>query len=299
MRKQITKGRLFITALVVAGMATLGLVPAASAHTGEWAKFNNCPTTNPNVFKCLQAVVGKGEVVLGKKKVPVVNPVTLQGGFSAPTLNPETFEFSSNFYGATNGVTLSKNPQPVPGGLSGLINCKEISSWLVRIGCETVFENGLTGLNATLELAQPATNIKISETNLILEEGTVLEMPLKVHLENPLLGDSCYIGSSTAPLKWKLTAGETEPPAGTAPITGSGGEPELKEENLILQVNGASLVDNAWSAPVANGCGGPIVELILDPIVNSSIGLPTAAGKNVAILNNTISESQASVVSEH
>ena len=180
-RKQITKARLFITALAVAGVAMVGFVPAASAHTGEWAKFNYCPSTNPEVFKCLQAVVSEGEVVLGKKNVPVVNPVTLQGGFSAPELNEETFEFSSNFYGATNGDTLSKTPQPVPGGLAGLINCKEIHSWLIRIGCESVFENGLTGLNATLELAQPATNIKISETNIVIEEGVALEMPLKVH----------------------------------------------------------------------------------------------------------------------
>jgi hypothetical protein len=268
-------------------------VPAASAHTGEWAKFNYCPSTSAGVAKCLQAVVTKGQVVLGKKSVPVVNPVTLQGGLSAPSAGFRTM------YAATNGETLTKTPQPVPGGLAGIINCKEISSWLVRIGCEAVFENGLTGLNATLELAKPASEVRVNEINLAFEEGTALEMPVKVHLENPLLGSTCYIGSSSSPLLWKLTTGETSPPAGTEPLVGSGGEAEFKEGGTLLQINDALLVENNWSAPHASGCGGPIVELILDPIIDSQIGLPSAAGKNTASLTNTISLATAEAVNSH
>jgi len=294
MRKRITKARLFGTTLAVAGLTTLGFASGASAHTGEWAKFNNCPSTNPSARKCLQAVVTKGQVVLGKKTVPVVNPQTLQGGLTAP--NEEGFR---SMVAATNGETLTKTPQPVPGGLAGIINCKEISNFLVRIGCETVFENGLTGLNATLELAKPASEVKINETNLALEEGTALTLPVKVHLENPLLGSACYIGSSSTPLIWNLTTGVTSPPAGTAPITGFGGLAEFKEEGALLQINGTDLVENNWAAPSASGCGGAIVELILDPIINSEIGLPSAAGKNVANLTNTISLATAEAVNKH
>jgi hypothetical protein len=294
MRKQVTKARLFCTALAVAGVATASFVPAASAHTGEFAKFNNCPSTSPGVSKCLQAVVTKGEVVLGKKKVPVVKPVTLQGG-----LSEANEEGVRTMFAATNGETLTKAPQAVPGGLAGLINCKEISSFLVRIGCETIFENGLTGLNATLELAKPASEVKVSEGNLAFEFGAALVLPVKVHLENPLLGSTCYIGSSSAPLIWNLTTGETSPPAGTAPIFGSSGEGEFKEEGRIFQINNADLVDNGWSAPTATGCGGPIVELILDPIVNSSVGLASPAGKNVANLTNTVSLATATAVNSH
>jgi hypothetical protein len=293
MRKQMTKARLFCAAMMVAGVATVSFVPAASAHTGEWAKFNNCPSTTSGVVKCLQAVVTKGEVVIGNKKVPVVNPVTLQGGLSKPT------EGFRNMFAATNGETLTKVQQPVPGGLAGIINCKEISNFLVRIGCETVFENGLTGLNATLELAKPASEVRISEINLAFEEGIALAMPVKVHLENPLLGSSCYIGSSSAPLQWNLTSGATMPPAGTESIRGFGGLAEFKEESTLLQINGADLVENNWSAPTASGCGGAIVELILDPIINSEIGLPSAAGKNVANLTNTISLATTEAVNKH
>jgi len=293
MRMQMTKARLFCVALLVAGLATLGVVPAASAHEGEWAKFNYCPSTSEGVAKCMQSVVSEGEVVIGTKRVPVVNPVTLQGGLSEPSSGFRTM------FAATNGETLSKTPQPVPGGLAGLINCKEIENWLVRIGCEATFENGLTGLNATLELARPASEVRVNELNLAFQRGIALEMPVKVHLENPLLGSSCYIGSSSSPLLWHLTSGLTSPPEGTEPIRGFGGHAEFKESGTLLQINGAKLVDNAWPAPSAQGCGGAIVEYILDPIVNASVGLPSAAGTNVASLTNTISVATSTAVNNH
>jgi hypothetical protein len=293
MRTQITKAKLSCAALLVVAMASLGIVPAASAHTGEWAKFNNCPSTNPSARKCIQAVVTGGEVVLGKKTVPVVNAQTLQGGLTAPVAGFRTM------IAATNGETLTPTAQPVPGGLAGIVNCKEISNFLVRLGCEAVFENGLTGLNATLELAKPASEIRVNEVNLAIEEGITMELPVKVHLENPLLGSTCYIGSSSSPLIWKLTAGTTEPPAGTEPIKGFGGEAEFKEEGTLLQINGARLVENNWSAPHSSGCGGFGVELILDPIIDGQVGLPSAAGKNVAKLTNTISLATVGAVNLH
>jgi hypothetical protein len=286
-----------LTGLAVALTVSLAMLvgaSGASAHTGEFAKFNYCPSTTAGVFKCLQSVTHSGKVVLGKKTVPIVKPVTLQGGISSPTGG------FSKFYGATNGETLSKTPQPVPGGLSGLVNCKEITvSWL-RSSCESVFENGLTGVNATLELARPASEIKVSELNLVFEEGTALQLPVRVHLENPLLGSTCYIGSSSSPIMWNLTTGVTTPPAGTAPITGSGGELEFKEEAQILELRKTKLVDNAWSAPGASGCGGFPAEYILDPIINAAVGVPAAAGKNVAALEeDTISVALAEAVNKH
>jgi hypothetical protein len=283
--------------MLAAALATVGLASSASAHTGIWAKFNNCPSTNPAAFKCINSVTTSGKVVLGKKTVPIVNPVTLQGGITEPQERGE--EFVSHLIAATNGVTLSPTPQPVPGGLSGLVNCKEISNFLVRLGCESVFENGLTGVNATLELARPASEIEISEANLAEESGVALKLPVKVHLENPLLGSACYVGSSSSPLIWNLTTGATKPPAGTAPIHGKGGKLEFREEFQLAEISGTELVDNAWSAPGANGCGGPIVELIINPIINASVGLPSAAGKNVAVLNNTSFIALSEVVNQH
>jgi hypothetical protein len=280
-------------AVAVVALGVLVAAPGASAHTGEWARFNYCPSTNPSVWKCIYSVTNGGKVVLGKKTVPIVNPVVLQGGFGY-----ENAEEESQFYAATNGVTLSKAPQPVPGGLTGLVNCKEISlSWL-RESCEAIFENGLTGVNSTLELARPASEIQISQNHLFFEEKVALRLPVKVHLENPLLGSSCYIGSSSSPLIWNLTTGETKPPAGTAPIHGATGHVRFIEEE-ILEISGNKLADNAWSAPGATGCGGWPAEYILDPIINSSVGVPAAAGKNTAILENQIFVAEAEGVNNH
>lgn len=161
----------------------------ASAHEGEWAKFNYCPSTETGVAKCLYSLTTGGEVVLGNKKVPIVNPVTLQGGLS------KVSNGFRNMFAATNGQTLSKSPQPVPGGLLGIVP-PENSPWLVKKLSAFFFENGLTGVNSTLELAGPASEILISEPNIALERGVALKLPVKVHLENPFLGSNCYVGSN-------------------------------------------------------------------------------------------------------
>jgi hypothetical protein len=286
-------------AVLAVAFASLGFAAAASAHTGEWAKFNYCPSTNPGVNKCLYSLTTSGKVVLGKKTVPIVHPVTLQGGVSKPVINEVTEEQVSTFYGATNGETLSKTPQPVPGGLTGLVNCKEISISWVRSSCEAVLENGVTGVNATLELAKPASEIRVSEINLLNSEGTALLLPVKVHLENPFLGSSCYVGSSSAPLLWNLTTGTTSPPAGVAPITGNAGTAKGTESNQILNLLGTELVDNTWSAPGASGCGGFLIEYLINPIINLQVGLPSAAGKNQAVLLTENALARAVAVNEH
>jgi len=295
MRTKLKSVRVACALAAVVALGALVAAPGASAHKGEYAEFNNCPSTNPAVEQCLYSVTTGGEVVLGSKKVPIVNPVVLQGGLTSPDES-----FFSSFVGATNGVTLSKAAQPVPGGLTGLVNCKEINNILFRIACEAVFENGLTGVNSTLELARPASEIRVSQGHLLFGDAPGLKLPVKVHLENPLFGSNCYIGSSASPLTWNLTSGTTAPPAGTKPITGSSGTIEVKgEDEGILRLNGAKFVDNTWSAPAATGCGGPGFELVLDPILDASVGVPAAAGKNTASLINVADSAPAEIVNKH
>jgi hypothetical protein len=284
-----SKGRA-IAALLIAALAVLALSASAQAKlTGAYTRFANCPYKNTEVKKCILSVTESGEIVLGSKKVPIVNPVTLQGGVGA--INEETF--AGKMFAATNGVTLSKTPQPVPGGLAGIVNCKEISEPFLKFACELTFENGLTGLNSTLELARPVSEVLVSESNLAGEEGVALKMPVKFHLENPFLGSNCYVGSSSNPVIWNLTTGTTAPPAPNSPISGAGGEGTLLEGGRIIELKNSKQVDNAWSAPGASGCGGFLVELVLDPIINAASGLPAAAGHNSAILKGTVSSSAA------
>jgi hypothetical protein len=287
MRKKQTTTRAACAAMLIVAIAMLGGAASASAKlTGEFTKFAQCPYTNTEVRRCLYSTTTGGTVVLGSKKVPIVNPVPLQGGYGPVGED----EFATKFFAAKNGITLAKVPQPVPGGLAGLVNCKEISNFLLRVSCEVTFENGLTGLNSVLELAKPASAIRISENHLAEEFDIALEMPIKIRLENPFLGENCYVGSESTPITWKLTTGTTAPPAPNTPIKGTAGALELFEEGSVLKLKQAELVDNSWSAPAANGCGG-IFSFILDPIVNASAGLPAKAGVNTAILKNDIYES--------
>jgi hypothetical protein len=270
------------TALLLVALASLALATSAAAKlTGNYTKFANCPYKDPEASKCIYSTTVGGEVVLGSKTVPIVNDVVLQGAYK-----PASGEFSE-FIAATNGITLEKVPQPVPGGLAGLINCKEITDFILRTSCEWTFENGLTGLDSTLELAKPAAAIKVSENNLGGEEGTALELPIKIRLENPFLGSDCYVGSSGTPIVWELTSGTTSPPEPNEPISGTVGEIEFLEEGRILETKGTTLVDNAWSSPGADGCGG-LFSFLLDPIINAAAGLPAAAGENTAILVNEV-----------
>ena len=288
-----------LSALLLVALVALGLTAGAQAKlTGEFTKFTYCPYKNATALKCIYSVTNSGEVVLGSKKVPIVNPVTLQGAYGTPVEEKEEAEFYP-FIAATNGITLSKTPQPVPGGLAGIVNCKLIKDFFLRISCEAAFENGLTGLNSTLELAKPASAIRISENNLAGEIGTALQLPIKIRLENPFLGSECYVGSEKSPIIWNLTAGTTKPPLPNKPITGSGGEGELLESAKILKLNNNVLVDNAWAAPGVNGCGGFLVELLLNPIINAAAGLPATAGHNTAILKNTLYEASAFTVNKN
>lgn len=291
------KTRVVCTALVAVALAALGLAGSASAKlVGEFTKFEFCPYKTAGVDRCIQSVTNGGEIVLGTKKVTIEKAVTLQGGYTEPAESGEEAEFSK-FVAATNGITLSKASQNVPGGLLGIVP-PEKSPTLVKALSAFFFENALTGVSSTLELAKPASEIRISEGHLAEGVGVALKMPVKVHLENPFLGKSCYVGSSTSPITWNLSSGLTSPPKGTEPISGKIGEVEFFEKGRILRLTNNELVDNAWSAPTASGCGG-ILSFLVNPIINAQIGLPSAAGKNVARLKNTINETTAFAVNKN
>jgi hypothetical protein len=284
--------RVVAAALLAVSLAALGLAgPAQAKLTGAFTRFAQCPYKNAEVKKCIYSVTESGEVVLGNKKVPIEKPVVLQGGAGA--INEEGF---GKFYAATNGITLSKAPQNVPGGLLGIVPDAS-SPALVKALIKFFLENSLTGVNSTLELAKSASDISISEFNLAGEEGVALKMPVKVHLENPFLGKNCFVGSSTSPITWNLTSGKTSPPAPNTSISGAGGEANLLESGRIIEIKNNKLVDNAWSAPTASGCGG-ILSFLVTPIINAQLG-STTAGHNTAILKGTVSSSPKSAVNKN
>lgn len=283
--------RLFLAGALLAAM----LVPASSASAaleGEYARFKQCPLSNPAVELCVYAETTAGTFTTGKKTVPLVNKQILQGG-ADPVENGEIFG-PLNFVAAANGDTLSKTPQPVPGGLLGITAPSWWPQILKDLFNETI-NNGFTGVTATVELAAPASAIKLSLPATLAGVGTALQLPVKVKLSNPFLGSNCYLGSNSSPIVLPLTTGTTSPPPPNTPITGDPGELVGIAEG-ILAAKENKLVNNSFAAPGANGCGGFLFSWLVDPFVNSIIGVPSPAGTNTAILEGTTYLGDAAVL---
>jgi hypothetical protein len=273
-------------------VALIAAVPAlAKTPTGDFAVFKQCPLTNPAVNLCIFAQSSGGEFKVGTTTVPINKTITLQGG---SILNEETG--AETFVAAANGETLSKTPLAVPGGLLGIMAPAGWPVWLQNIFNEFI-NNGITGVTATVELVG---NPGISRTNLLFQEGVALQLPTRVKLDNAFLGSSCYIGSAAHPITQNLTTGTTSPPPPNVPITGAVGELEFKDEFQLVIIKNNSLVDNAYAAPAASGCGG-IFSFLIDPAINAKLGLPSAAGHNTTRLNGTLQNATAEAVknSEH
>jgi hypothetical protein len=276
--------KLFIAAALIAAMLVPASQAVAASHhpTGEFAQFAECPLSHPALNACLLSESSGGFFQIGKKNVPLKNPVILQGGLEGAT-----------FVGAENGETLSKTPQPVPGGLLGIEAPKWWPQFLQDLFNETI-NNGLTGVTATVELAGPASSIKLNTGALLTETGTALSLPTKIKLDNAFLGSNCYIGSNSSPVVIDFTTGATSPPPPNESIHGAAGTLSISPGGVIT-ISGGSLVNNTFAAPGANGCGG-FFSFLIDPFVNSIVGLPSPSGTNTAVLEGKIQIAGANAV---
>jgi hypothetical protein len=248
-------------------LAVLLLAPMAQAKEPApgYTQFTGCPSPEESastVF-CIRSVVPSGHLDVGKKEVPIINPLTIVGG-----LNSELQEFKANSKGG-----LSKVKQKVPGGVLGLTGL----TWLLEF-----FGSEALTLYAETELAGEPTNFTIETVTL----------PIKVHLTNPsgLLGSTCYLGSNTEPIVLNLITGTTNPPPPNKPITGK--FPEISEDALgIAHFNNGTYVDNSFAAPGVNGCKLVLfgfIPISINGLVDEVSGLPAKAGTNEALENFNI-----------
>jgi hypothetical protein len=258
------------TRALVATLAVVMPIAALSAASSafgvgvtkqEFAPFANCPVEAAAV--CTIATTTSGEFKLDLKTTKIEHPVVLQGGLASEA-------FADQPLIAPIGVeTLSKTPQEVPGGLTGLSE---------SIGGP---------VTATAELAGPPGGVIINKGNLLSQAGTAVTLPIKVKLDNEILGSKCYIGSDSEPIVLHLTTGTTSPSFPNQPITGSRGTLEGAGKGKIVKIKGNSLVDNNFAVPAANGCGeNPLIDLVVD----AGVGLPAPAGLNTAIMNGELEE---------
>jgi len=275
--------------LLVAFGALALLVPAGSASAvklkGHWAPVNRCPVDNPAVVGadgvneiaiCVASSSPNGSIKLGKMETTATGATDMQ--FALVTSGDGTFTAIS-----PEGGAILSEPTKVKGGLLN-ISCGEGPDPLaIRAICRTLIEDSpLNKVTATVESAGP-----ISDFDLLagLSEGLpILTLPVKIKLNNPLLGNNCYIGSNENPIVLQ--------PANTDltnvqvlfgsfdPLTGE--EADDGEMGLI-GLSGAIQGDSDFEVPKAKGCG---LLNIFDGAINQRVGLPAAAGVSELVLND-------------
>ena len=245
--------------LAAVGMAIAALallVPLASAAEPKegYKQFKGCPSKAevPIVYFCQRVHIDGGNFKMGNKNVPIEKPMDLIGGITD----------TGNFVGGT----FAPVQQTVPGGVTGLTGL----TWLLEFF-------GVTALSlyATTELAGVPGNAFVEPVTL----------PVKVHLTTPsgVLGNNCYVGSVTNPIKLGLIVGTTSPPPPNTPITGKEGEFEFEEKTGINKINNAQFVDNSFAAPGASGCVLTLfgfIPISINGLVNTQSSLPSPAGTN-------------------
>jgi hypothetical protein len=295
-----------VLAGLLAPLVLLGVVSSSAfaAPTGAFSAFAQCPTSFPGVKLCQYVEVTSGEVVVGPLRVPVDRPIVLQGG-AIPTGSPNFNEYF--LLPAANGESVSNTELNVPGGLSSVIGCpsfrdgRDYGQGHRHDPCSRFQGWGGSRVSATVEGVAGLTNPAILDLTALGEGGVALTFPARIHLKNPLLGEGCYLGSESSPIELRLTDGTTSPPPPNQPITGKPGSAatEVEEGYEALTVSQNTLVDNSFSVPPAEGCGGEFSSVI-DPLVDRTLGLESPAGHNTVIFSGTnkIAEVEAVLASE-
>lgn len=254
---------------VVAAMALVAPIAQADTPAEGYERFAGCPSSseNPEVAACIFTEISGGHFQMGSKDVPINNPMTLSGGVNA--------ELSG--FAATAKGGLSPVKQQVPGGVIGITGL----DWLVNfLGVEAL------KLYAVTELVGPP------------EIGEGISLPIRVHLINPVLGGNCYVGSPSSPIHLELIEGTTSPPPPNEPISGVEPEFSIGEDGVLKFLNG-SYVDNSFSAPGASGCKLVLfgfIPISINGLVNSTAGLPAAAGTNETVQEMDLEIAPAEVI---
>ncbi len=258
---------------------------------GEFEIFDDCPLGNAALSACTHGQAGPESFFqAGKVTIKFVKPVFLNIGLVE---NEETGALTA--YAARDGLSISRTPEPAPS------LTEEISPEALPESEKTRYEEYLAAgksvkVTATIELAQPTSDLTVNEANLIGEQGTALGFPVMIHISNAFLGTHCYIGNTAEPIEVPFTTGETSPEPPNTPIHGHLGHIFVFGEGNILGIEGSDLVNNSYAAPGASGCG---ILGGLDSAMNTALGLPSPAGSNTTELIGELDQAGANAVREH
>ncbi|WP_199563559.1 MULTISPECIES: hypothetical protein [unclassified Streptomyces] len=263
----------------LAAVASIGTATAATATlNGNWAPFSRCPVDDPAMLAvdgatdtaiCVSSHSASGSIKLGNTEVPVgasdlqVGVINHPGGTST-VISPK-------------GGALIADSAKVPGGLLGLMCPNDVP--VITGICNTLTDVNLNRVTATIESVDNPTGFQLLAGTTTGKP--ILTLPVRIHLENPLLGDKCYIGSSTNPILLK-PQNLTQPAVGSQKFAGDG-TPDTAGPLNRLNLLGATQTDTTYAVPGTTGCG---LLGSLNWAVNLKTGLPAASGDNHVTLDS-------------
>ncbi|MFF2848124.1 hypothetical protein ACFVT5_17660 [Streptomyces sp. NPDC058001] len=268
------------TVAVVTALATLVSVAPSSAATqlnGSWGPFTRCPVDAPAMLAadgqvdtaiCIASSSASGSIKLGSSEVPT-GRTDLQAGVITHANGTSTVV-------SPPGGALVADPAQLPGGLLGLMCPSDIP--VVTAICKQLTDNSLNRVTATVESVNTPTDFKLLAG--VMKGQPIISLPVRIKLDNPFLGDKCYIGSASQPIVLR-PQNATAPSVKTERFDGDG-TPNTTGVLNRLSALGANQGDSTYAVPGANGCG---LLGILDWAVNLKSGLPSAAGNNNVVLN--------------
>jgi len=272
-----------LVAIALASLSFIFTTGAWASVTGDPSEFSLCPInfTPPGgeTLLCSHSETTGGTLTIGNSTVTISNnPDTVDlGAYSNSGLGLFGVEVIVT---PTNGLVFGGPAQVVPGGLLGL------TGTLAPLSQPTDPINQVT---SSIELAgpiTPATVVDPTATSAFFCGGgplgscldgpspfSVTTIPVKVHLHNDaVLGPNCYIGSNASPIVLNLVETPTSTPVLTS--GGPGG-------NALIS-SGVEVADTTFAVPGASGCG---LLGALDAALDLKVGLPSASGKNSALID--------------
>jgi hypothetical protein len=276
-----------------AAVVLLSSSSAAMANErSEWKVFAECPLDAPPVSPeytrtrgCFVSTLSAGsELRLGGLSMPIAKPITLSAGFEENEVTEQQAVVGSE-YGEN---TLQRVAEPLADLRQDVESALLSKTELLRY--EKAIHQGRTKVTGTIELAGPPSAIRLSEANIVGEEGTGFGLPIQIKLTNAFLGDHCYLGSNSNPIDVELTTGQS------GALHGAVGVISTNEEGTILVAKEEILVNSTFVTPGATGCGH---DGQADAAIDAALGLPAASGGSDAFLNTSIVQAGAAWVREH
>ncbi|MEU3608893.1 hypothetical protein AB0E83_26110 [Streptomyces sp. NPDC035033] len=272
-----------VSALTALGaFASTGTATAAApVLNGGWGPSTRCPVDAPAMLasdgldttpQCVVSYSLSGSIKLGNTTV-TTGRTNLQMGVV------QNADGTNSVVAPPEGALIADSAT-VPGGLMGLM-CPSDIPFITDI-CRQLSDARLNKITATMESV--GTPSDFDQIAGVLTDQPIVTLPVRIRLQNPFLGDNCYIGTKSDPILLRPRNLDA-PSFGVTRFNGDGSANDEGDMSR-LDLLGSTQYDDTFAVPGASGCGLGWFGLI-DGAVNLKTGLPAAAGKNKLTLHDT------------